>query len=69
MLQAKSVMPTTEDILVRPSSGYTGLSVVEVKGDSNLVPENIAEGVTIFNVTGANSTVSDLLDAINGEVV
>lgn len=68
-LQPKTVMPTTENIYVQPSSGYTGLSVVEVKGDANLIPENIAYGATIFGVTGANNMLSNMLDAINGEVV
>lgn len=37
------------------ASGYYTTGEVQVAGDSNLVPENIAEGVIVFGVTGTHS--------------
>lgn len=37
------------------ASGYYTTGEVQVAGDSNLVAENIAEGVSIFGVTGTHS--------------
>lgn len=37
------------------ATGYYTTGEVQVAGDSNLVPENIAEGVSIFGVTGTHS--------------
>lgn len=54
-LQEKTVTPTKEGLSVVPDSGFDGLSKVTVNGDSNLVPENIKEGVSIFGVDGSLS--------------
>lgn len=35
-----------------PEEGYDGFKKVTVKGDKNLVPENIREGVTIYGTEG-----------------
>lgn len=53
-LQEKTVTPTKEGLSVVPDSGFDGMSKVTVNGDSNLVPENIKEGVSIFGITGTN---------------
>lgn len=48
---ARTITPTTTSQIAVPSNYYTGGSVT-VKGDSNLVAENIKSGVTIFDVKG-----------------
>lgn len=49
----KEVTPTKEGVTVSPKTGYV-LSTVKVKGDNNLIPENIAEGVSIFGIDGTH---------------
>ena len=51
---AKTVTPTTTEQIAVASGRYT-TGDVTVAGDANLVPENIAEGVSIFGVTGTHS--------------
>lgn len=51
---AKTVTPGTTAQTAVASGRYTTGDVV-VAGDANLTPENIAEGVSIFGVTGAHS--------------
>lgn len=51
---AKTVTPTTTEQVAVASGRYT-TGDVKVAGDSNLVPENIAEGVSIFGVQGTHS--------------
>lgn len=51
---AKTVTPTTTNQTAVASGRYT-TGDVKVAGDANLVPENIAEGVSIFGVTGTHS--------------
>ena len=50
--QSKEVTPGADDIDLEPDFGYTAFDSVYIEGDRNLVPENIIEGVTIFNVKG-----------------
>ena len=50
----KTVTPTTTNQTAVASGRYTTGDVV-VSGDANLVPENIAEGVSIFGVQGTHS--------------
>ena len=52
ILQNKTIAPTTTEQTITADDGYDGLSTVIVNGDSNLVPENIASGVSIFGVEG-----------------
>lgn len=51
---AKTVTPTTSDQVAVASEVYT-TGDITVKGDANLIPENIAEGVSIFGVEGTHS--------------
>lgn len=51
-LQIKNVVPGTTDQKVLPDDVYLALSEVNVSGDSDLLPENIKQGVTIFGVDG-----------------
>ena len=51
---AKTVTPGTTAQTAVASGRYT-TGVVTVKGDANLVPANIAEGVSIFGVDGTHS--------------
>ena len=51
---AATITPTTTNQTAVASGRYTTGDVV-VSGDANLVPENIAEGVSIFGVDGTHS--------------
>lgn len=51
---AKTVTPGTTAQTAVASGRYT-TGAVQVAGDANLVPENIAEGVSIFGVSGTHS--------------
>lgn len=51
---AKTVTPGTSNQTAVASGRYT-TGDVKVAGDANLVPENIAEGVSIFGVQGTHS--------------
>lgn len=51
-LESVTAYPESEDVEVTPSEGYDGLMRVLIKKESNLRPENIRAGVTIFGVTG-----------------
>lgn len=50
--QAKTIIPGTTQQIAIPSGTYAA-GTVTVSGDSNLVADNIKEGVSIFGVTGS----------------
>ena len=52
ILESLTVTPTGETFTVTPEKGVDGFDSVKVKGDYNLSPENIAEGITIYGVEG-----------------
>jgi hypothetical protein len=52
VLESVTVTPTGETFTVTPDDGVDGFDSVKVEGDSNLIPENIAEGITIYGKTG-----------------
>lgn len=54
-LHSKSVTPAAEDQTITPDSEYYGLNAVTVKGDENLAPENIKDGVEIFGIEGTHA--------------
>lgn len=56
---AKTVTPTTSNQTAVASGRYT-TGAVKVKGDANLKAENIAEGVSIFGVTGTHKGGADI---------
>lgn len=49
---AQSYMPGTSDRVIIPANQYT-IGSQTLKGDANLVPENIGKGKSIFGVEGA----------------
>ena len=58
---ARTITPSTSDQTAVASKVYT-TGVITVKGDSNLIAPNIAEGATIFGVTGTHGGI-DTSDA------
>ena len=62
---AKTVTPGTTNQTAVASGRYTTDDVV-VAGDANLTAENIAEGVTIFDVTGTHSGGGQLYSVTDG---
>ena len=67
---AATITPSTTNQTIAAGQYLTGIQTIQ--GDANLIPENIASGVSIFGVTGthesnigvdtsdANATVNDI---------
>lgn len=64
-LQDKTVTPTVSTQTITADSGYDGLDIVTVNGDSNLVAGNIKSGVSIFGVSGNYEGVSSGGGSVN----
>lgn len=57
---ATTYTPTTTDQTIASGTYLTGVQTV--KGDSNLVAANIANGVTLFGITGSHQGGTDISD-------
>lgn len=65
-----TLTPAAEDVIATPNIGEA-FSKVTIEGDTNLTPENIAEGVSIFGVEGAHKGgggASDIDALIDGTI-
>ena len=51
--QDKTVTPSATQQIITADSGYTGLGNITILGDNNLTSNNIANGISIFGVTGS----------------
>ncbi len=66
-IDASTYIPTTEDITI-----YAGVMLAgnqTIKGDENLLPQNIKSGISIFGVTGdfTSDATADSSDVAEGE--
>ena len=52
LLQQKEATPSAAYQNITADNGHCGLSIVGIKGDSNLNSNNIKDGTTIFGITG-----------------
>lgn len=60
---ANTYIPTTEDQHFEPGSYITGVQTI--KGDANLISDNIKAGVEIFGVAGNPNVIDTTIDEIN----
>ena len=74
--QTKTVVPTVSSQVILPDSTYNALTRVSVDGvdssiDSNIVPENIKEGITILGVLGSfqGSNTTEDATAVASDIV
>lgn len=66
---SKQVTPGIEAQYVKPDFGYTAFREVQVQGESNLLPENIIEGVSIFGVEGTAKDEESLMSSFEKEKI
>ena len=62
---AQTITPTTSNRTVAAGSYLIGATTI--KGDANLTAANIAEGVTIFGVTGTHKGATDFYKCVTRE--
>lgn len=67
--KSKQATPGLEAQNVKPDLGYTAISEVLVQGDSNLLPENILEGISIFGVKGTAKDEETLMGSFEKEKI
>lgn len=67
--QEKTVIPSVNEQVITPDSGYNGLSKVTVTGDENLKSENIVSGVNIFGVDGTYETGGESTDIVVNSLI
>ena len=71
--QNKTVTPGAVDQSITADAGYTGLGIVTVSGDNDLVASNIKSGANIFGVVGSvvelNGTTSTVNPSTSAQVV
>lgn len=60
---AKTYIPTTEDQYLEPGSYISGVQTV--KGDANLISDNIKAGIEIFGVVGKPNVIDTTVDEVN----
>ena len=67
---AKTVVPTTEDVVAVGRGKYT-TGEVRVAGDPNLKPENVKQGIGLFGIVGTHSGGADVsgVTAAAGDVL
>lgn len=66
-LETKAVQPSTVQQIIEPSPGFDGLESVTVEAvdsniDTNIIPENIREGVEVLGVVGTLTSGSSSID-------
>lgn len=60
---SNTITPSTQDQTVVSSGEFVTGDIV-IKGDENLIPENIVEGVSIFGVNGTYSSSDEYVPAV-----
>lgn len=64
---ANAIMPTTNLITLRTQNKYVGANI-SIRGDANLIPANIKNGVSIFGVSGTYTGSSTSIQYATGNI-